>query len=94
MRGCIVGELWLVGFGFKEIKWFSGIERLEFGIGWDRLFAGFHGKLHSGSLWCYVWLHIFDRLALVSTPKALLDSRNSRNRFTIIHLRSGILLDE
>ena len=37
-----------------------------------RLFTGFNGNLHSESLWGRVWLHIFDRLALVSTPKTLL----------------------
>ena len=36
-----------------------------------RLFTGFDGYLHSESLWGRVWLHRFDRLALVSTPKTL-----------------------
>lgn len=45
----------------------------------ERLFTGFHGDLHSESLWGHVWLHISDRLALVSIPKTLPDSGSSLN---------------
>ena len=68
----------------------SGVGRLEFGIGCDRLFTGvgigferlfteINGNLHSENLCGHVWQHTSDRLALVSTPKALLDSKNSLN---------------
>ena len=85
----------MVGFGFgvARLKWtkrFSGIGRPEFGIGCNRLFTGvgigyerlsteINRNLHSENLCGHVWLRTFDRLALVSTPKPLLESRNSLN---------------
>ena len=82
----------MVGFGFgvARLKWTKRFRRREFGIGCnrlftgvgigcERLFTGFDGKLHSESLCGHAWLRTFDRLALVSTPKPLLESRNSLN---------------